>query len=76
MKSIQEKLLERAQRQLTLTTSNSLITHQRRAFCCVRIPESRKKETVDLDILTTSRNGNRKMVPTIKMGSGIKKWKQ
>ena len=38
------------------------IIGQRKAFCKQRIPESScaKKETVDIDILVTSRNGEKK----------------
>ena len=38
------------------------IIGQRKAFCRQRIPESScaRKETVDLDILVTSKNGDKK----------------
>ena len=39
------------------------IIGQRKAFCRQRIPESScaRKETVDIDIFVTSRNGDRKI---------------
>ena len=44
---------------------------QRKAFYRQRIPEfSRaRKETVDIDILVTSRNGDRKIMQSIRMTS-------
>ena len=43
------------------------IKGQRKAFYRQRIPESSyaKKETVDIDILVTSRNGDRKIMQSI-----------
>ena len=56
------------------------IIGQRKTFCRQRIPEPScaRKETVDIDILVTSRNGHRKIMqsirirsrPTSKKGSG------
>ena len=42
---------------------------QSKAFYRQRIPESSsaRKETVDIDILVTSRNGNRKIMQSITM---------
>ena len=58
----------------------SKIKGQKKAFCRQRIPESTcvRKETVDKDILVTSKNGDRKIMqsiriksrPTSKKGSG------
>ena len=44
---------------------------QRKAFYRQRIPESScaRKETVDKDILVTSRNGDRKIMQSIKITS-------
>ena len=44
---------------------------QRRAFCRQRIPESScvRKETVDIHILVTLRNGDRKLMRSIKITS-------
>ena len=44
------------------------IIGQRKAFYRQRIPESSsaRKETVDIDILVTSRNGDRKIMQSIK----------
>ena len=58
------------------------IIGQRKAFCRQRIPEfSRaRKETVDIDILVTSRNGDRKIMQSIrttsKPPSRKRKWNQ
>ena len=58
------------------------IIGQRKAFYRQRIPESScaRKETVDIDILETSRNGHRKIMLSIKVTSRPpsrkKKWKQ
>ena len=43
------------------------IVGQRKAFYRQRIPESScaRKETVDIDILVTSRNGDRKIMQSI-----------
>ena len=45
------------------------ITGQRKAFHRQRIPESScaRKETVDIDILVTSRNGDRKIMQSIRI---------
>ena len=44
---------------------------QRKAFHRQRIPESScaRKETVDIDILVTSRNGDRKIMQSIRIAS-------
>ena len=49
----------------------TLIIGQKKAFYKQRIPESScvKKETVDIDILVTSRNGDRKIMQSIKVTS-------
>ena len=55
---------------------------QRKAFYRQRIPEfsCAKKETVDIDILVTSRNGDRKIMQSIKITtrppSRKRKWNQ
>ena len=55
---------------------------QRKAFYRQRIPESScaKKEAVYIDILVTSRNGDRKNMQSIRITSrplsGIRKWNQ
>ena len=55
---------------------------QRKSFYRQRIPESScaRKETVDIDILVTSRNGDRKIMHsiriTIRPPSIIRKWSQ
>ena len=47
------------------------IIGQRKAFYKQRIPESScvRKETVDIDILVTSRNGDRKIMQSIRITS-------
>ena len=47
------------------------IIGQRKAFNRQRIPKSScvRKETVDLDILVTSRNGDRKIIQSMKITS-------
>ena len=58
------------------------IIGQRKAFYRQRIPEfSRaRKETVDIDILVTSRNGDRKIIQSIRIMSRSpsrkRKWNQ
>ena len=58
------------------------IIGQRKAFYRQRIPEfsCARKETVDIDILVTSRNGDRKIMQSIKIMSRPisrkKKWNQ
>ena len=58
------------------------IIGQRIAFYRERISESScaKKETVDIDMLVTSRNGDRKIMHSIRITSGpltrIRKWNQ
>ena len=43
-----------------------------KAFCRLRIPESAcaKKETGDIDLLKTSKNGDRKIIQPIRIKSG------
>ena len=47
------------------------IIGQRKAFCRKRIPEPScaRKETFDIDILVTSRNGDRKIMQSMKIMS-------
>ena len=58
------------------------IIGQRKAFYRQRIPEfsCARKETVDIDILVTSRNGDRKIMLSIRImcrpPSRIRKWNQ
>ena len=58
------------------------IIGQRKAFYRQRIPESSCgwKETVDIDILVTSSNDDKKIMQSIRIASGpssrIRKWKQ
>ena len=58
------------------------IISPRKAFYRLRIPESScaRKETVDIRILVTSRNGDRKIMQGIKVtsrpSSKIRKWNQ
>ena len=58
------------------------ITGQMKAFYRQRIPESccTRKETVDIDILVTSRIGDRKIMQSIRITSrppsGKRKWNQ
>ena len=44
---------------------------QRKAFCRQRIPESScaMKEAVDIDLLITSRNGDRKFIQPVRIAS-------
>ena len=51
------------------------IIDQRTAFYRQRIPESscERKETVDIDILLTSRNGDRKIMESIRVTSRYEK---
>ena len=55
------------------------IIGQRKAFYRQRIPESScvRKETVDIDVLVTSRNGDRKIMQSIRIMSrpSLRKWK-
>ena len=48
------------------------IIGQRKSFFRQRIPESScaRKETVDIDIIVTSSNGNRKIMHSIRITSG------
>ena len=58
------------------------IIGQRKAFYRQRIPEpnSTKKETVDIDVLVTSRNGDTKLMQSIRITSRTssrkRKWNQ
>ena len=58
------------------------IIGQRKAICNQRIPESScaRKETVDIDILVTSTNGDKKFIQSIRITSRPplrkKKWNQ
>ena len=58
------------------------IIGQRKAFYRERIPESScaREETVDVDILVTSRNGERKLMQSIRIRSRLPsrkgKWNQ
>ena len=58
------------------------IIGQSKAFYRQRIPESRcaRKETVDIDIIVTSRNGDRKIMQSIRVtsipSSRKRKWNQ
>ena len=58
------------------------IIGQGKAFYRLRIPESScaRKETVDLDILVTSKNGDRKIMQSIRIMNAPflrqRKWKQ
>ena len=58
------------------------IIGQRKAFYRQRIPETScaRKETVDIDILVTSRNSDRKIIQSIRATSRspsrIRKWNQ
>ena len=58
------------------------IKGQRKAFCRQRIPESdsARKETVDIGILVTSRNGDRKIMQSVRITGRpplrIRKWNQ
>ena len=58
------------------------IMGQRKAFYRLRIPEfsSARKENVDIDILVTSRNGDRKIMQSIRITSRPplrkRKWSQ
>ena len=58
------------------------IIGQRKAFCRQQIPElsHARKETVDIDILVTSRNGDRKIMQSIRIMSRPplrkRKWNQ
>ena len=60
----------------------TLIIVERKAFYRQKIPETScvKKETVDIDILVTSRNGHRKIMQSIRTTSRhtlrIRKWNQ
>ena len=72
--SIQEIWLERTY-SLKMSVNSRLkatkIKGQRKAFYRQRIPESScaRKETVDIDILVTSRNGYRKIMQSIRLTS-------
>ena len=67
---------------LTVTLNVIYIIGQRKAFYRQRIAESSRvrKETVELDILVTSKNGDRKIIQSMKIMSRapsiIRKWNQ
>ena len=56
--------------------------HQRKALCGQKIPEPScvRKETVDIDILAASKNGDRKIINSTRITSRppsrIRKWNQ
>ena len=62
--------------------TNTKTIGQRKAFYRQRIPESScaRKETVDIDILVTSKNGHRKIMQSIRITSRHpsrkRKWNQ
>ena len=64
------------------TLKATKIMGQRKAFYTQRIPEfsHARKETVDIDILVTSRNGDRKIMQSIRITSRTpsrkSKWNQ
>ena len=64
------------------TLKATKIIGQRKAFYTQRIPEfsCARKETVDIDILVTSRNGDRKIMQSVRItskpSSRIRKWNQ
>ena len=71
---IQEIRLERTYSQRMSVNSGPKATQiigQRKAFYRQRIPEfsHARKETVDIDILVTSRNGERKIMQSIRITS-------
>ena len=74
--SIHEKCLERTY-SLKMSVNSRLkatkIISQRKAFYRQRIPEfsCARKETVDIDILVTSRNGDRKIMQPIRIMSRL-----
>ena len=83
--SIQKICLERTYSKKVSANSRlkaTKIISQRKAFNGQRIPESScaRKETVDIDILVTSRNGDRKIMQSIRITSRPpsrkRKWNQ
>ena len=56
---------------VTSTLKVTKIIGQRKAFYRPRIPESscKRKETVDIDILVASRNGDRKIMQSVRITS-------
>ena len=83
--SIQKICLERAysyKMSVNFRLKATKIIGQRKAFNRQRIPESScaRKETVDIDILVTSRNGDRKIMQSIRITSRppsrISNWNQ
>ena len=83
--SIQKICLERTYSKKVSVDSRpkaTKIKSQRKAFNGQRIPESScaRKETVDIDILVTSRNGDRKIMQSIRITSRPpsrkRKWNQ
>ena len=79
---IQEFCLERTYSTLKATRLKAKIIGQRKAFYRQRIPEPScaMKETVDIDILVTTRNGDRKIMQsnriTSRPPSKKRKWNQ
>ena len=75
MKIVEESCLERTQGK-NVSVNSSLkairIRGQWKAFCRQRIPGPRRtsKEIVDIDILITSRNGDRKIMQPIRIPNG------
>ena len=67
---------------MSLILKTPKIFGQRITFYCQRIrePSCERRETVDIDILATSRNGDRKIMQSIKitsrLPSRIRKWNQ
>ena len=67
---------------LILDFKATKVIGQRKAFYRYRIPESNcaRKETVDIDVLVTSRNGDRKIMQSIRITSRPlsrkRKWNQ
>ena len=86
MKIIEENCIERTQGKrclLTLDLKAIYIIGQRKAICGQRIPESScaTKETVDIEILITSRRkGERKIMQPIRIisetATKMRKWNQ
>ena len=83
--SIKEICLERTYSQKVSVNSRfkaTKIIDQRKAFYRQRVPGSScaRKETVDIDILVTSRNGDRKIMQSIRITSRPpsrkRKWNQ
>ena len=84
MKNMQKSCLERTQRRVSINYKPTFIQiiGQRKAFYRQGIPQfsCTRKKTVDIDILITSRNSDRKIMEPIRVNSGpltrIRKWNQ